>query len=70
MRKATAADPNPGIGAWKLNVARSKFAGPAPKKMTIVGRAIGGHIEATITITKADGPILSYKCKSPRKEES
>ena len=45
----TAQTPAPGMGTWKLNVAKSKFSpGPAPKSTTVTFSAAGQGVKAVI----------------------
>ena len=54
---ATAADANPWIGKWTLNVSNSRFnPGPAPKSEVIVTTdSGGGRFHSDVTIVGADG---------------
>ena len=60
---ALAADaPDPIIGIWKLNVAKSKFTpGPAPKSQTRTYLQSGQSTVLTFTGVAADGSSLSGK---------
>jgi hypothetical protein len=50
------AKPNPFLGTWVLNVAKSKYTGaPAPKSSTAVYSAAGGGIHVVATGTNAAG---------------
>src|SRR5262245_3607065 len=45
----SAQTPVPGLGTWKLNVAKSKFSpGPAPKSSTVTFTAAGQGVKAVI----------------------
>lgn len=47
---------DPRIGRWQLNVAKSKFTGPAPKSITRVYEDKGGgNVLSTITTVPATG---------------
>jgi hypothetical protein len=59
-----AADPS--LGTWKLNVAQSKFSGPAPKEATLVYKAVGDEIEVAVAGTEANGSPISYKYTRPQ----
>jgi hypothetical protein len=58
---ASAADaPDPAIGAWKLNLEKSKFpAGSAPKSETRTYAAAAGGLATTVTGIDADGSAVS-----------
>jgi hypothetical protein len=44
-----AQDPIPGLGTWKLNVAKSKYSpGPAPKSGTVTYTAAGQGVKAVV----------------------
>src|SRR5689334_5575111 len=47
---------DPRIGSWKLNVAKSKFNGTAPKSITRLYEDRGGIVLSTITTTPPSGP--------------
>jgi hypothetical protein len=47
---------DPRIGRWQLNIAKSKFNGPAPKSiMRVYEDRGGGNVFSTITTVTADG---------------
>ena len=49
-----AASPDPHLGTWKLNVAKSKYSpGPAPKEVTMKIEAKGAGIHLTQTACAA-----------------
>lgn len=55
------AEDNPALGTWKLNVAKSKFAGaPAPKELTRTLTADGDGVKYTFAGTTADGSSVAY----------
>lgn len=44
------------LGTWKLDVAKSKFSpGPAPKSETLTWKAVGGGVQLTSHVVRADG---------------
>jgi hypothetical protein len=46
----------PGLGTWKLNVAKSKYApGPAPKSATVTFSAVGQGVKAVVDGVGPDG---------------
>lgn len=50
------AKPNPFVGTWVLNLAKSTFTpGPAPKTQTVVYEAVGGGLRVTATGTDGEG---------------
>jgi hypothetical protein len=59
---------DPFAGTWKLDVAKSKFAGPnpAPKEETLVIEVAGDQATVTIKGTAADGSPISIKYTVPR----
>jgi hypothetical protein len=62
-----AAKPDPWAGTWKLDVAKSKMHGPAPKEETVTSSGASGDIvKYSISGTAADGkPIVeSYDGKA------
>jgi hypothetical protein len=59
------AQANPFVGTWKLNVAKSKFAGaPAPKSLTRTVTADGVGLKYSFDGVAADGSNLSYSFTS------
>jgi hypothetical protein len=50
---------DPIVGTWKLNVAKSKFAGPALKAATRVYTEANGLYTLDQTLTSADGKEIS-----------
>jgi hypothetical protein len=58
---ATAAQDNPFLGTWKLNVAKSKFNGvPTPKTLTRTITAEGSGTKYSFAGTAADGSAFGY----------
>jgi hypothetical protein len=54
--------PGPGLGTWKLNVAKSKYSpGPAPKSGTATFSAAGQGMKAVIDGVGADGSKLHWE---------
>ena len=52
---------DPGMGKWKLNLAKSKYSpGPAPKSMTRTVEAQGDKVKYTFEGVNADGSAVSY----------
>jgi hypothetical protein len=56
---ATAAQaPDPLVGTWKLDLAKSTYkSGPTPKSATVVIEAAGKGIKVSIDAVTADGPL-------------
>lgn len=53
---SSAQTPVPGLGMWKLNVAKSKFSpGPAPKNSMVTFSAVGAGVKAVIDAVGASG---------------
>lgn len=53
---AAAQSKNPGMGTWKLNVAKSKYSpGPAPKGLTVKFEPSGSGVRLTTEGVAADG---------------
>jgi hypothetical protein len=60
------AQDNPGIGTWKLNVAKSKFSpGPAPKSAQLVIAADGESVKTTFEAVEADESHMGYEYTAP-----
>ena len=56
-----AADSNPFVGTWKLNLEKSKYEpGPAPKSLTRTVEAQGDGLKYTFEGVAADGTPISY----------
>jgi hypothetical protein len=52
----------PGLGTWKLNVAKSKYTpGPAPKSSTVTFSAAGQGVKAVIDGVGADGSKVHWE---------
>jgi hypothetical protein len=55
---AGAQAPDPLVGTWKLDVAKSTYKpGPAPKSATVVIEAAGKGIKVAVDAVMADGPL-------------
>ena len=64
---AGAQAPDPLVGTWKLDVAKSTYKpGPAPKSMTVVIDAAGKGIKVAADLVGADGVAMKYGYTSPR----
>jgi len=58
---AAAQTPDPLVGTWKLNPAKSKFSpGPAPKASTAVFAASGAGLKVTVDTTPATGDAAKW----------
>jgi len=56
-----AADENPNVGTWKLNLEKSKYpAGQAPKSLTRTVTADGDNVKYSFEGQAADGSALAY----------
>ena len=56
-----AQDPDPRIGTWKLDVAKSKYSpGPAPKGGTVTFAAAGQGVKASIDFVGPDGSKVQW----------
>lgn len=54
--------PIPGLGTWKLNVAKSKFSpGPAPKALSVTFSAAGQGVKAVIDGAAPDGTKIHWE---------
>ena len=52
---------DPGLGTWKLNVAKSKYnPGPPPQSMTRTVEAQGDKVKYTYEGVASDGSAISY----------
>jgi len=50
------AQPDPSIGTWKLNPAKSKYSpGPGPQSTTVMIEAVGDQTKVTVKGVAADG---------------
>lgn len=57
-----AAKPDPLLGTWILNVAKSKYTpGPAPKSSTVVYEAAGAGIHVMATTVNAEGKTIKLE---------
>lgn len=58
----TAQAPDPAVGKWTLNVAKSKFSpGPAPKSMTATISATGATYKVVVEGASADGAKINWE---------
>ena len=65
------AQPDPAIGTWKLNLAKSKFApGTAPMNLTVAIEAAGQGVRVTSTTLRANGKtiVVHYTAYSDGKD--
>ena len=54
--------PNPGLGTWKLNVAKSNYSpGPAPKSATVTFSAAGQGVKGVIDGVGPDGSKVHWE---------
>ena len=51
-----AADTDPFVGTWKLNLAKSKFDGPAPKSSVVTITTVGDKRKVAVHTVPAEGP--------------
>ena len=59
---SVAQSPAPGLGTWKLNVAKSKFSpGPAPKSSSVTFSAAGQGVKAVIDTISGDGAKVHWE---------
>jgi hypothetical protein len=59
---SVAQSPAPGLGTWKLNVAKSKFSpGPAPKSSSVTFSAAGQGVKAVIDGISGDGAKVHWE---------
>ena len=59
---ALAQTPDPQVGTWKLNLAKSKYnPGPAPKSATTKIEAAGAGTKIVVDQSPADGPIRHWE---------
>jgi hypothetical protein len=59
---ASAQTPIPGLGTWKLNVAKSKYSpGPTPKSLTVTFAATGQGVKAVIDGVAPDGSKIHWE---------
>jgi hypothetical protein len=52
--------PNPGVGDWKLNTAKSKSSTGLPQQQTTHAEASGDGLKSITKGTSADGKSISY----------
>jgi hypothetical protein len=57
---ASAQAPDPFLGSWKLDVAKSKLAGPPPKSTTITIEAAGASRKVGVDAVSADGKAVKW----------
>jgi hypothetical protein len=57
---ATAQTKDPFVGTWRLNVAKSKYSGPAPKSITATYEAAGQGYKISVKNEPASGPVQQY----------
>ena len=59
---AAAQTPDPGLGTWKLNAAKSKFTpGPSPKSLSVTFSAAGAGVKAVIDGVGPDGAKVHWE---------
>ncbi len=59
---SVAQSPAPGLGTWKLNVAKSKFSpGPAPKSLSVTFSAAGQGVKGVIDGISGDGAKVHWE---------
>jgi hypothetical protein len=56
-----AAQDNPALGTWKLDVAKSKFSGTPPKSATLTIEAQGDSLKTTLDEVEADDSHTGYQ---------
>jgi hypothetical protein len=61
MLPVLAAQDNPAIGTWKLDVGKSKFSGAAPKSATLTIEAQGESVKTTLDEVEADDSHTGYQ---------
>ena len=53
------AQPDPAVGRWKLNLAKSNYAsGPAPTNLTVIVEAAGQGIKVTARTVASNGKVI------------
>jgi hypothetical protein len=70
---ASAQKPEPVVGTWRLDVAKSTYKpGPAPKSTTIVVEAAGKGVKVAVDAVQGDGSPLKWGFTTARdgKEEA
>ena len=70
MSGVLTAQPDPAVGTWKLNVAKSTYSpGPAPTGHTMTIESVGEETKVTVKGTGADGSgSVSYSYKTDGKD--
>ncbi len=64
---AGAQAPDPLVGTWKLDLAKSTYKpGPAPKSYTVVIDAAGKGIKVAVDAVGADGTAMKWGYTTPR----
>ena len=61
---ATAQPKDPFVGTWRLNVAKSKYSGPAPKSITSTYEAAAQGYKVSVKNEPASGPVQQYSYTS------
>lgn len=61
---ATAQSKDPFVGTWRLNVAKSKYTGPAPKSIVSTYEAAGQGYKVSVKNEPASGPVQQYSYTS------
>ena len=61
---ATAQSKDPFVGSWRLNAAKSKYSGPAPKSVTSTYEAAGKGYRISVRNEPASGPVQQYSYTS------
>jgi hypothetical protein len=57
--------PDPQVGTWKVNLAKSKYSpDPAPKSATTKIEAAGAGTKVIVDQAPADGPVRHWKFTS------
>ena len=63
----TAAQTDPVVGTWTLDVGKSTYKpGPAPKSATVVIGAVGKGISVAVNAVMADGTVMKWGFTSAR----
>lgn len=57
---ANAQSKDPFVGTWRLNVAKSKYTGPAPKSITSTYEAAGQGYKVSVRNEPASGAVQQY----------
>jgi len=57
---ASAQSKDPFVGTWRLNVAKSKYTGPAPKSITSTYEAAGQGYKVSVRNEPASGAVQQY----------